>query len=88
MSDCKFDSLIINGKADSNTDSKSIFESYLESQAQLERLPKKLKQDNNLVQLNLFKEVHFQKSSNLLFRKSDIFHFKVSITNMPKLGPN
>lgn len=61
MSDCKFDSLIINGKADSNTDSKSIFESYLESQAQLERLPKKLKQDNNLVQLNLFKEVHFQK---------------------------
>jgi len=71
MSDCKFDSLIINGKADSNTDSKSIFESYLESQAQLERLPKKLKQDKSLVELNLFKEVHFQKSSNLLFRKSD-----------------
>lgn len=71
MSDCNFDSLIINGKADSKTDSKAIFESYLESQAQLEQLPKKLKQDKNLVQLNLFKEVHFQKSNNLLFRKSD-----------------
>ncbi|ENK2291011.1 ImmA/IrrE family metallo-endopeptidase [Vibrio parahaemolyticus] len=71
MSDCKFDSLIVNGKADSKTDSKAIFESYLESQAQLEALPQHLKKDNHLVKLNLFKEVHFQKSSNLLFRKSD-----------------
>lgn len=70
MSDCKFDSLIINGKADSKTDSnKAIFESYLESQAQLEQLPKNLKKDIDLVRLNLFKEVHFQKSNNLLFRK-------------------
>jgi HTH-type transcriptional regulator/antitoxin HigA len=70
MSDFKFDSLIINGKADSKTDSKAIFESYIESQAQLEQLPNKFKHDKNLVHLNLFKEVHFQKSNNLLFRKS------------------
>jgi len=70
MSDCKFDALIINGKADSKTDSKAIFESYIESQAQLEQLPNKFKHDKNLVHLNLFKEVHFQKSNNLLFRKS------------------
>ncbi|MEZ8378775.1 ImmA/IrrE family metallo-endopeptidase [Vibrio splendidus] len=71
MTTSKFDSLIVNGDAGNSSSSRDIFESFIESQAQFESLPAKLKTDPNTVKLNLLREVHSRKSSAPLFRKQE-----------------
>ena len=67
----KFDSLIVNSDAGHSHSSRAIFESFIESQTQFEKLPAKLKKDPTTVKLNLLKEVHSRKRCHHLFRKQD-----------------
>ncbi len=71
MTTSKFDSLIVNGDAGNSSTSRDIFESFIESQAQFESLPAKLKTDPDTVKLNLLREVHSRKSSAPLFRQQE-----------------
>ncbi|EPB6721852.1 ImmA/IrrE family metallo-endopeptidase [Vibrio fluvialis] len=71
MTKFKLDSIIVNGTACSNTNSNSIFESYVESRKKLDKLPKAYKKDEQSVLLSLFKESHYQKTNNAFFRKHD-----------------
>ena len=60
----KFDSLIINGDAGRACSSRDIFDSFVESQGQFEKLPAKLRKDSATVKLSLFREVHANKVNN------------------------
>ena len=71
MTECKFDSLIINGKANGKTTNEMVYDAYLESSKQYKELPAKLRKDSDRVRLDLFKETCSQKENGFLFRKTN-----------------